>query len=176
MTARTSTSHAAVEHHAGTAQARLITASAVVTNVVVRAAGVIPARLDLTHVGTAEQQLGLTLGSVLLYLRTGVTARAVAEGWSGASPLARSLAPAVTGRRPLVIGPSTVAVMVRLAGIPDVRAHAQPARAGGAIPAVMRDQVGPVTWEICDATAYASLLRAWRQAARLLGDNPTEDE
>ncbi|MBN9102347.1 MAG: hypothetical protein J0I49_30245 [Pseudonocardia sp.] len=165
-----------VEHHAGTAQARLITASAVVTHVVVRAAGVVPARLDLTHVGTAEQQLGLTLGSVLFYVRTGVTARAVAEGWSGAAVLARSLAPAVVARRPLVVGPSTVAVMVRLAGIPDVRAQAEPARAGGAIPAIVRVQVGPVTWEVCDATAYASLLRAWRQAARLLGDNPTEDE
>jgi hypothetical protein len=65
---------------------------------------------------------------------------------------------------------------LRLAGIPDIRAHAEPARAGGAVPAVMRLQVGPVTFEICDATAYASLLRAWRQAARLLDDNPTEDD
>jgi len=149
----TRSTHDTVENHAGTAQARLLTASAVVTNVVVRAAGVVPARLDLTHVGTAEQQLGLALGSVLFYLRTGLTARAVAEAWSGAAVLARSLAPAVADRRPLVNGPSTVAVMVRLAGRPDVRAHAEPARAGGAVPAVVRVQVGPVTFEICDATA-----------------------
>ena len=66
--------------------------------------------------------------------------------------------------------------MVRLAGVPRVTTSAEPARAGGAVPAVVRVQVGPVTWEVCDATAYMSMLRAWRQAARLLGDNPTEDE
>lgn len=44
------------------------------------------------------------------------------------------------------------------------------------MPAVLRIQVGPVTWELCDANANTSILRAWRQAARLLGDNPTEDE
>ncbi len=52
------------------AQARMITASSVVTNLVVRAAGLVPARLDLVHVGTPEQQLGLTLGGILIYLRT----------------------------------------------------------------------------------------------------------
>ena len=75
-------------------QAQMITAASVVTNLVVRAAGLVPARLDLAHVGTADQQLGLTLGSVLVYLRTGVTARAAAEGWTHASVLARSLRPA----------------------------------------------------------------------------------
>jgi hypothetical protein len=57
--------HEADEYSAGRAQARLITASAVVTNVVVRAAGVVPSRLDLTPAGTVEQHLGLTLGSAL---------------------------------------------------------------------------------------------------------------
>jgi len=94
----TRSTHDTVENHAGTAQARLLTASAVVTNVVVRAAGVVPARLDLTHVGTAEQQLGLALGSVLFYLRTGLTARAVAEAWSGAA--AGAVAGARGGRPP----------------------------------------------------------------------------
>lgn len=47
-----------------TAQARMIPTGSVVTNVVVRVAGVVPARLDLAHVGTAEQQLGLSLGTV----------------------------------------------------------------------------------------------------------------
>lgn len=51
----------------GQLQARMITSASVVTNVVVRAAGVVPARLDLTHAGTAEQQLGLSLGTVLVY-------------------------------------------------------------------------------------------------------------
>jgi hypothetical protein len=40
------------------------------------------------------------------------------------------------------------------------------------VPAALHVQVGPVTWEVCDATAYVTLLRAWRRAARLLGDSP----
>ena len=68
MTARTSRSRT-IEQPSPTAQARLITSSSVVTSLTVRAAGLVPARLDLAHVGTAEQQLGLTLGTVLIYLR-----------------------------------------------------------------------------------------------------------
>ena len=167
MTART---------HQPAAQARMITATSVVTNLVVRAAGLVPARLDLAHVGTPEQQLGITLGGVLIYMRHGVTARAVAEGWTAAAVLAQALRPAVAGKRPLLVGPTSVVAMVRLAGLPDVGAVVEPARADGAVPALLRLRMGPVTWEIYDATAYTSMLRAWRQAARLLGDNPTEDE
>lgn len=175
MPARTDRSRS-VEQPSPTTQARLITSSSVVTNLTVRAAGLVPARLDLAHVGTAEQQLGLTLGTVLVYLRAGVTARAVADGWSGAAVGAQSLAPAVAGRRPLLIGPTTVAAMIRFAGLPEVRWAFLPSRADGAVPAMLRIEVGPVTWEVCDATAYTSMLRAWRQSARLLGENPTEYE
>jgi len=138
MTAR-SARHDTADPMNQTAQARMITSSSVVTSLVVRAAGVVPARLDLAHVGTADQQLGLSLGTVLVYLRTRITARAVADGWSDAAVLARSLGPAVTGRRPLVIGPSTVAAMVRLAGVPRVTATATP-RGRGNIRR-MRDRV-----------------------------------
>ncbi len=130
--------------------------------------------------GTPEQQLGLSLGTVLVYLRSALTARAIADGWRDAAVLAQALSPAVTGRRPLVVGPSTVSALVRLAGVPQVIAAAEPGRAATATrPAVapmVRLRVGPVTWEVCDATAYSCLLRAWRQAARLLGDHPTGDE
>jgi hypothetical protein len=158
------------------ARARVIPASAAVMAVVVRVAGVVPARLDLSHVGTAEQQLGLSIGTVLVYVHSEITARAVAEGWGKAVVLARSLSPAVAGRRPLVVGPSTVAAMVRMAGVPRVTAALAPAHLGPDAPTILRVQVGPVTWEVCDATAYTSLLRAWRQAARLLEDNLTDDE
>jgi len=179
MTARTSrhtTGGHTTQQSAPLAQPRMIPVGTAVMNVVVRVAGIIPARLDLTHVGTPEQQLGLSLGTVLVYLRSGLTARAVAEGWGRAAVLARPLSPAIAGRRPLVVGPSTVAVLAQLAGLPTVDAAFEPARAGGAVPALLRVQVGPVTWELCDANAYTSLLRAWRQAARLLGDNPADED
>jgi len=155
---------------------RAVPSSSSVVNIVVRVAGMVPVRLDLTHAKTVEQQLGLSLGTVLVYLRSGITARAVAEGWGQASALAQPLSPAVVGRRVLPVGPSVAAAMVQLAGVPKVTTSFAPARAGGTVPAILRVQVGPVTWEVCDATAYACLLRGWRQAARLLGDNPTDDE
>jgi hypothetical protein len=113
---------------------------------------------------------------VLVYLRTVGTARTIAAGWSRAAVLARSLSPAIAGRRPLVVGPSTVAAMVQMAGVPQVTAEFEPTRFDGAVPAMLRVQVGPVTWQVRDATAYSSMLRAWRQATRLVGENPTEDE
>lgn len=48
----------------------MITKSSVATSLTVRAAGLVPARLDLAH-GTAEQQLGVILGTVLVYIRAG---------------------------------------------------------------------------------------------------------
>lgn len=107
-----------------------------------------------------------------MYVRSGITARAVAEGWGNAAVLARSLSVAVAGRRPLVSGPSTVAAMVRLAGVPQVTGSLEQIGADTTAPAFLRIQVGPVTWEVCDGTAYASMLRAWRQVARPLSDNP----
>jgi hypothetical protein len=161
-----------VSHADQMQRARTVPSSSAVMNIVVQVAGIVETRLDLAHVGTPEQQLGLSLGTVLVYIRSGATARAVAEGWGNAAILARSLSVAVAGRRPLVAGPSTVAAMVRLAGVPQVTGAIE--ESGGS--RFLRIQVGPVTWHVCDGTAYATTLRAWRQAARLLGENPKEDE
>jgi len=121
---------------------RMVPASSAVMNVVVQVAEIVPERLDLAHVGTPEQQLGMSLGSVLVYLRTAGTARTIADGWSRATVLARPLSPAIVGRRPLAAGPSTVAAMVQMAGVPQVTAEFEPARFGGAVPAMLRVQVG----------------------------------
>ena len=88
-----------VEHPSPTAQARMITTSSVVTNLTVRVAGLVPARIDLAYVGTAEQQLGLNVGAVLVYLRAVVTTRAVADEWSNTAVGAQSLASAIVGLR-----------------------------------------------------------------------------
>jgi hypothetical protein len=84
------------------------------------------------------------------------------------------LAAAVVGRRPqpAPTGLGTIAALVRLAGVPEMTVAVVPARPGSTDPAVLRLRVGPVTWQVCDATAYTGLLRAWRQAARLLDDMP----
>jgi len=173
MTARTSRQQtASTTTHAG----RRVPSGSAVTNVVVRVAGTVPVRLDLTQVGTMEQQLGLSLGTVLIYLRSGITARAIADGWEPAAVLTGTLSPAITGRRSVPVVTSVAAVMVQMAAIPPVRAAFQPAREDGTVPAVLRVQVGPVTWEVCDANAYVSLLRAWRQAAHLLSHAPVDDQ
>lgn len=158
------------------AQARMIPSGSTITSVVVRVAGIVPARLDLSHVGTPEQMLGLSAGAVLCYLRSAITARAAADAWSRAAVLARSLSPAVAGRRPLMVGPSTVGALVQLAGDLQTTAVLVPAHNGPAAPLMLRMNLGPVVWEVCDCTAFTSLLRAWRQAARLLENNLTEDD
>lgn len=43
-----------------------------------------------------------------------------------------------------------------------------PARPGAGLPTMLRIQVGPVGWELADAAAYTSLLKAWRTAADTL--------
>lgn len=137
-------------------QMRTMSQGSAVSLVVVRVAGEVPVRLDLSHAGLPEQQLGMSLGTALVYLRTGTTARSVAESWGRAVRLARSLSPAVTGRRRLLVGPSVVSVMVQLAGIPRVTGAYEEGREDWAVPEMLRIQVGPVVWEVCDATAYAS--------------------
>jgi hypothetical protein len=157
-------------------EARLIPSSSAVMSIVVRVAGLVAVRHDLTHAGTPQQQLGMSLGTVLIYLRAGTTARTIAEQWTRAGVLAESLTPAlvVARRGPLQVGPSTVAAMVRMGGLPRVTAALYPGRVGvaGASPMV-RVQVGPVMWEVMDATAYVSLEKAWQQAAALLGSPST---
>lgn len=100
-----------------------------VMNVGVRVAGRVPTRVDLRFAGTAEQQLGLSLGTVLVYLRTYLCARTVALGWGEAAAQARSLSPVLPERRrpAMVAGPWSVAAVVRLAGMPAVTSTLLPA-------------------------------------------------
>lgn len=150
-----------------------------VMSVGVRVAGRVPTRVDLRFAGTAEQQLGLSLGTVLVYLRSYLSARTVALGWGEAAAQARSLSPVLPERRRPAMassGPWTVAAVVRLGGMPAVTSTLLPAQPGHALPTVLRMQVGPVTWELADAAAYTSLLNAWRNAADLLAVHAGEDD
>ena len=141
-----------------------------VMSVGVRVAGRVPTRVDLRFAGTAEQQLGLSLGTVLVYVRTLLAVRSVALAWGEAAPQARSLSPVLAERRRPVAGsgPWSIAAVVRLAGMPRVESVLLPARPGSDLPTMLRMQVGPITWELCDAASYTALLRAWRTAADLL--------
>ncbi|MFC5210820.1 hypothetical protein ACFPM0_30310 [Pseudonocardia sulfidoxydans] len=139
-----------------------------VMGVLVRVAGAVPIRLDMSHAGTHEMQLGLSLGTILIYLRTAITAHAIADGWANAALLARDLPMSAIGKRPMPVGPSTVGAMVRMAGVPRVTTGWQDAVPGTTRPALLRIQAGPVTWEVCDTAAYRSMLRGWRQAAQML--------
>lgn len=141
-----------------------------VMSVGVRVAGRVPTRLDLRFAGTPQQQLGLSLGTVLVYVSSYLTARTVALAWGEAAAQARSLSPVLPGRRrpAMVSGPWSVAAMVRLGGIPAMNASVVPSLPGRELPTMLRMQVGPVTWELADAAAYTSLLSAWRSAADLL--------
>ncbi|MDQ4119158.1 MAG: hypothetical protein M3235_19680 [Actinomycetota bacterium] len=79
-----------------------------------------------------EQQLGLSLGTVLVYVSSFLAARTVALAWGQAAPLARSLSPLLPGgRRPVVAtGPWAASTMVRLFGVPMVDSMLMTARLG----------------------------------------------
>ncbi|WP_214369806.1 hypothetical protein [Pseudonocardia sp. H11422] len=143
-----------------------------VLETIVRVSGAVPVRLDATHVGTPEQQVGLTLGSVLVYLRSQQTVRVIVEGWQSAAVAARHLGPA----RPIShhragLAPaagSQVSTLVRLGGIPTVLAAPITRRPGSPVPSHVRIQVGPIVWQVCDWNAYEALAAGWRRAADLL--------
>ena len=141
-------------------------------------AGRVATRVDLQFAGTEQRQLGLSLGTVLFYLRSHYTAEMVARGWAAATPLAASLPGVLVGRRAgvLTTGPWTVAAMVQLGGAPRVTGGLIEARAGSEVPRVLRLRVGPVAFDLCDATAFTATLAAWRQTANLLAiDGPDLD-
>ncbi|MFR9806497.1 hypothetical protein ACL02T_30035 [Pseudonocardia sp. RS010] len=154
--------------------------------VTVRVSGEVPVRVDVTNAGTPEQQVGLTLGSVLIYLRNPGTVRAVVEGWRSANYAAQLLGPS----RPVtyhhaglaqVMG-SQVSTLVRLGGIPNVLVAPITRRPGSPVPSHLRMQVGPIVWQVCDWNAYHSIAVGWERAGRLLNvgqvaePNPDEEE
>ena len=149
-----------------------------VMTVGIRAAGSVPTRVDLRFAGTAEQMLGLSLGTVLIYLNSYLAARTVALAWGQAAPLARSLSPVLPAtRRPVMAtGPWSLTTMIRLFGTPSVDTLLMPARPGANLPTMLRIQVGPITWDLVDAAAYTSLLGAWRRATDLLAAARGEDD
>ncbi|GAY09625.1 hypothetical protein [Pseudonocardia sp. N23] len=54
--------------------------------------------MDLEHAGTPEYQLGLPLGTVLVYLSSHA-AQIIAGVWASAAPVAASLVPQLPARR-----------------------------------------------------------------------------
>lgn len=148
-----------------------------VMTVGIRVAGTVPTRADLRFAGTPEQMLGLSLGTVLIYMNSYVAARTVALAWGQAAALARSLSPVLpAGRRPVMAtGPWMLTTMIRLFGTPSVDTMLVPARPGVRLPTMLRVQVGPITWDLADAAAYTSLLSAWRHAADLLAATAVEE-
>lgn len=76
----------------------------------------------------------------------------------------------------MATGPWSLTTMIRLYGPPSVDTLLVPPRYGAELPAMLRIQVGPITWEVADAAAYTSMLNAWRHAADLLAATAVEEE
>lgn len=144
--------------------------SSSVGSIAVRVAGLVPTRVDLRFAGTPQQQLGVSLGTILVYMSTHLTASTIAEKWAAAAPLAAGLSHVLpSGRRSaMASGPWLLSAMVRFAGTPSVTAEVLTPQPGRELPPMLRIQVGPVSWELADAAAYSSMLNAWRIAADLL--------
>lgn len=170
MNARETSSHTGRETTAQPGAAEGDAGLSAVASVVVRVAGRVPTRVDLRFAGTPQQQLGVSLGTVLIYMNLYLTARTVALAWGEAAAQARSLSPVLpASRRPAVTpGPWSLSALARFGGTPRVESLLLPARPGINLPTMLRIQVGPITWEVADAAAYTSLLNGWRTAADLL--------
>lgn len=147
-----------------------------VSNIAVRVAGFVPNRVDLKFAGTPQQQLGLSLGPVLVFMGTYLTARAIADRWAEAAPLARSLSHTLPPQRrsAMTSGPWLLSAMVRLAGTPTVHSEVLTAQPGRELPTMLRIQVGPVTWELADAVAFTAMLNAWQVGADVLAYDRTD--
>lgn len=142
-----------------------------VMGMVLRVAGPVAYRVDMQFAGTPERQLGLSMGMVLIYLRSHYTAVKVARAWSSAAPLVASLPPVLPGARRSVMapkGPWSTAMMVRLGGAPNVTGGLVEPVAGTEATRMLRMRVGPLVWELCDAAAYAATLKGWKLAADML--------
>ncbi|WP_298800406.1 hypothetical protein [uncultured Pseudonocardia sp.] len=70
--------------------------------------------------------------------------------------------------------------MVRVAGAPKMLTALQPGRAAAArtpqVPSTLRITIGPLQWEVCDRTAYSTMLHAWQRAAVLLGSTTIHND
>ncbi|WP_224401681.1 hypothetical protein [Pseudonocardia sp. ICBG1034] len=139
-------------------------------SIAVRVAGLVPTRVDLRFAGTPQQQLEMSLGTILVYMSTHLTALTIAGKWAAAAPLARGLSHVlpVARRLSMVTGPWLLSAMVRFAGTPAVTTEVMTAQPGRDLPPMLRVHAGPVPWELADAVAYSSMLHAWRIAADLL--------
>ncbi|ANY06929.1 hypothetical protein [Pseudonocardia sp. HH130630-07] len=138
---------------------------------VLRVAGPVAVRVDMRFAGTPERQLGLSLGPVLVYMRSHFVAARIARQWAAAAPLVAPLPTVLAGRKREVMaptGPWSTAVMVRLNGVPNVTGGVIEPQAGTEASRMLRMRVGPLVWEVCDAEAYAALLRGWKLAEQML--------
>lgn len=139
-----------------------------VLGVTIRVAGVVPTDVGISHAGTPEAEVRVTIGDVLCYLCDRSTLTHIRCGWDQAAVAARRLREQVSttwvGAEP---GTYPVGVIVRLVGEPRITLHTVPARPTIHAPEHLRVQVGPLVWQVLDRAAYESITACWRTAERL---------
>lgn len=133
-----------------------------VQRVTIPVAGEVSGNVDVTHAGTAQAVVSLTIGTVLVRVGTLRAAEQIAHTWRMAALHLGSLAvdamqdPPVPG---LGVGPVGVVLSVQpivftrydLIERPDARNY-------------LRMQVGPVVWLVLDRLAYWNVRKLWEQA------------
>jgi hypothetical protein len=137
----------------------------------VRMVGMVPVRVDAHSIDEHAAEVGLTLGTVLIYMRDVRTAQHVADGWSSSAVIAEHLGPArpmqARGGLQRAMG-SQVSALVRLGGLPSITCTPYTRRPGNDTPSHARIMVGPLTFEVCDWTAWAAMSHGFKRALRVL--------
>ncbi|GAA5154398.1 hypothetical protein GCM10023321_26150 [Pseudonocardia eucalypti] len=144
-----------------------------ITATAVRVAGSIPVEVSVRHIGTTDQEAGMRMGELLVYVRSPFVAERVADTWHMAKPVVCAAVPprAAVGKLHVPVRVALVGTIVRLAGHPVCTIVGVPARSGHEHPAHVRIEVGPLAWEVCDQLAWHTITRAWRRLARMLNEH-----
>lgn len=139
--------------------------------VIARIAGSIPITVAPHGLRTRQQQVGVSIGSVLTYLHDPVVAAAIRRCWSDSHILAVRHLPRRASQTWLAPDPDGIApgVIARPGRGAAMGAHVISGRASTRTPGHLRIQTGQIVWQVCDREAWHLAATAWADAARYLG-------
>lgn len=144
----------------------MATGSTVVQEVTIPASGEVDGRVDVTHAGTYHAVASVTIGTVLVRLKSRPAAEQIVETWQLAALHLDSIVEDANRDQlgpDLGVGP--VGVVLAVESYVATRFDAIPVQAGRNY---LRIRVGPVVWLVYDRAAYWSIRKLWEVAEQLI--------
>jgi hypothetical protein len=139
--------------------------STAVHEVTIRAVGEVDGHIDVTHAGTREAVVSVSLGPVLARLYSADVAHRIRETWKAAAVYLHRL-PNKAHHLGNASNPAPVGIVIRIGYDVPTSAVLVPATSQLATDH-LRIQVGPLIWQIMDRAAYRSVVELWERAERM---------